>query len=357
MPVARWDNIESVAKGPGRARSKGQSQLLHGNGRAETERQDLLRRFTPTPYATDLRVMQRTLRLETNSRSLLALTLKFFERYQFGRAGQPEFLWRVVCESDPQVLSTAVQLSAFSDLGLRYVNIGQRGFLAVDLERREAMGFLANLFLEGEPKLRHCRSLDILFCMTAASLGLTALSGGCVGVKDRGVMIFGPPNSGKTTACYLAAKLGMEFHADQGVFLDMRGNVLRAWGDLFPAVFRPEALDFLPELRESVHFSTYVDLSFYYFDKSVLQSRWAKPVMPVCTLFLDRNTASEPQLTQISPEDASSRLRDCVLFEEDSRFDGQVEEAIGALGAKPSYNLKYDSNPKTAATFIRKMLP
>jgi hypothetical protein len=349
--------MESMVNSVRPTGSKSESQIFSGEARAETTRPDLLRRFTSTPHTTDLRLMQRSVRLETNSEELLALTKKFFERHQHGETGQPEFLWRVVCEPDARPQLTTVQLSAFSDAGLRYVNVEQRGFLAVDLDRCEAMGFLGNQFVEDEPRLRYNRPLDILFCMTAPSLGLTALSGGCVGVKDRGVMIFGPPNSGKTTACYLAAKLGMEFHADQGVFLDMRGNVLRAWGDLFPAVFRPEALDFLPELRESVHFSTYVDLSFYYFDKSVLQSRWAKPVMPVCTLFLDRNTASEPQLTQISPEDASSRLRDCVLFEEDSRFDGQVEEAIGALVAKPSYNLKYDSNPKTAATFIRKMLP
>ncbi|MGA7906269.1 MAG: hypothetical protein WCA16_02595, partial [Candidatus Sulfotelmatobacter sp.] len=203
--------------------------------------------------------MARTVRFETNTRAVLDLAVKFFERHQHGRAGEPEFLWRVVCESDPQVQSPDVQFSAFSDLGLRYVNIGHQGFLAVDLERREATGYLSSLFLEGEPRLRHCRSLDVLFCLTAPSLGLTALSGGCVGVEDRGIMIFGPPNSGKTTACYFAAKRGMEFHADQVVFLDTRGNLLRAWGDLLPAVFRPETLNFLPELQQSVRASSYAD--------------------------------------------------------------------------------------------------
>ena len=209
------------------------SGLCTGGARTETVRQDPLRRFMSTSQATDLRLMERTVRLETNREVVLALALKFFDRHQHGRAGRPDFLWRVVCDSDPQVQSTAVRLSAFSDLGLRYVNIGQRGFLAVDLERREAIGFLADQFFEGEPRLRDRPPLDILFCMTAASLGLTALSGGCVGVQDRGVMIFGPPNSGKTTACYLAAKLGMEFHADQVVFLDMSCELLRAWGDPF----------------------------------------------------------------------------------------------------------------------------
>jgi len=314
-------------------------------------------RFASLPHLTDLRLMQRAVRLETNSRALLALALKFFERHQHGRAAQPEFLWRIVCESDPEVQSTAVQFAAFSDLGLRYVNIGQKGFLAVDLEKREATGFLARLFLEGEPRFRHCRSLDILFCMSAASLGLTALSGGCVGLRDRGVMVFGPPNSGKTTACYLAAKLGgLEFHADQVVFLDTRGNLLRAWGDVLPAVFRPEALDFLPELRRSLRGSSYSDLSFYYFDKAALQAPRAFPVIPVCSLFLDRGTACEVQLKEIMREDAVSRLRDSLLFHEDPRFDAQITAALTALAGKPVYTLRYGDNPKIAATFIKKML-
>jgi hypothetical protein len=348
--------VKSLAKSVRPTRLEDQPRLVSGIAGTETKRPDLLRRFTSTSHATDLRLMQRTVRLETNSRAVLALALKFYERHQHGRAGQPEFLWRVVCESDPQVQSTAVQLSAFSDLGLRYVNVGQRGFLAIDLERREAMGFLADLFLEGEPRLRHRPPLDILFCMTAASLGLTALSGGCVAVKDHGIMIFGPPNSGKTTACYLAAKLGMEFHADQVVFLDMSRNLLRAWGDPFPAVFRPETLDFLPELRQFARRSTYADLSFYYFDKTPLQARRARPVIPVCSLFLDRGTTCEPQLTEITREYAVSRLRNCMLFNEDTRFDAQITAALNALATVPVYELQYGSDPKTAAGFIERLL-
>lgn len=175
-------------------------------------------------------------------------------------------------------------------------------------------------------------------------------------MKDRGVMIFGPPNSGKTTACYLAAKLGMEFHADQVVFLDTSGNLLRAWGDPFPAVFRPEALDFLPELRLSSRGSTYMDLPFYYFDKAPLQASRTCPVIPVCSLFLDRGTAFEPQLKEIRREDAVSRLLDCILFHEDPRFDAQITAALNALTRAPVYELRYDSDPKTAAVFIEKLL-
>jgi hypothetical protein len=335
---------------------EGGSPAIYENNWPAPERQDMLRRFTATPYQFDLQLMQRTVRLETNSQPMLALAQRFFERHQYGRSRAPEFSWRIVCETDPQVLSSDPPLIAFSDLGLRYVNVGQRGFLAVDLEKREAAGFLADLFIDGGPGFRNHRPLDLLFSMTAPSLGLTALSGGCVGVRDRGVLVFGPPNSGKTTACYLAAKRGMKFHADQAVFLDMRGDRLRAWGDLFPAVFRPETLKFLPELQGATRPSSHAGLSFYYFDKAPLQSHQARPVSPVCSVFLERGTTSEPQLKEIVGDEAVSWLRDCLLFKEDAQFEPQITAALSALGSQPVYSLQYDRDPKTAAAYLEKLL-
>ena len=327
------------------------------NAYSTPKRQDLLRRFAPTPHAADLQLMQRTVRLETNSKAVLELARRFFERHQHGTAGKPDFLWRIICEPDPQVQSTDVPLSAFSDLGLRYVNIGERGFLAVDFESREAAAYLSDRFVKGDMRFRHRPPLDILFCMTAASLGLVPLSGACVGVKDRGVLIFGPPNSGKTTASYLAAKQrGMEFHADQVVFLDANCNASRAWGDPFPAVFRPETIEFLPELRPGARSSTYADLSFYYFDKSPLQSGRTRPVTPVGALFLNRGAAREAELKEITPEEAVLRLSDCLLFNEDARFDTQITSAFTALASRPIYDLRYGNDPKMAADVIEEML-
>jgi hypothetical protein len=350
------DNIETAAKFAQRGGAKDDSQSLR-RGRGAPPRPDLLRRFSSTPLAANLRLMGRTVRIETNDDAVLELAWKFFERYQDGTPGAPEFTWRLISEPDPKAQSAVVHVSAFSDPGLQYVNIGQGNFLAVDLDRREAIGFLSESFFQDEPRFRHRPPLDILFCMSAASLGVVALSGSCASLNDRGVLVFGPPNSGKSTTSYLAAKLGLEFQADQVVFLDMSGGPLRAWGDPFPAVFRPQTLEYLPELGESAHLSTYAELSFYYLDKSSLQPRWAKPVIPVCSIFLDRSLAGEPELTQVSREDAARRLRVYMLFEEDSRFDAQVDDAINALAAKPAYNLQYDSNPQIAAAFIRKVLP
>ena len=95
--------MEGIAKNVRPARSKRPSQLFSAKAGTDAARQDLLRRFTPTPHSTDLQLMHRTVRLETNNEAMLTLALNFFERHQHGKSGPPEFLWRIVCESDPRV--------------------------------------------------------------------------------------------------------------------------------------------------------------------------------------------------------------------------------------------------------------
>lgn len=317
-------------------------------------RPDPMHRFSKTPHAVRLSLMGRTVSLETNDTAVIELARAFFERHRITAAGHDEFLWRIVTEPDPRVQSTDVPLSAFSSSGIRYVSFGHRGFLAVDLARREAIGFAPSIFFQAEQS-RNSRLFDILFCLTAPSLGLTAMSGGCVALENRGVMVFGPPNSGKTTACYLAARSGLEFHADQGVFLDTRGGDLTGWGDLFPAVFRPESLRYLPELSEITRRSSHVGLEFHYLDKGPMQRLPAHSVAPECCVFLDRSArASRPE--KMTREQTLSRLENYVLFPEDCMFCEQVTKSLQLLAEKPAYSLQYGSDPEAASAFIVKLL-
>ncbi len=223
-----------------------------GAAEGSDHRKDPLRRFHATPYSTNLQLMERNIRLETNDPQAIDIALKFFHRHQHGpSAEEPDFLWRIVHESDARVQLTGSPVSAFSRGGIRYATAGHGGFIGVDLDRRQATAYLSKPFLDWDFSSTHRAPFDLLFSLCAASLGLSVLSGGCVGSNGRAVMVFGPPNSGKTTACYLAARMHMEFYADQAVFLDTSTGQLRAWGDFLPAVFRPETLEYRPELREA----------------------------------------------------------------------------------------------------------
>ena len=124
MPIVKMDKIKPAADGEPVVRSRAYSALTNGNGHPSPERQDLLRRFTCTPYAIDLRLMQRTVRVETNEKKLLDLCRQFFKAHQHGSVGAPQFGWRIVCESDPRVESTAVPLSAQAQKAVAAVSHG-----------------------------------------------------------------------------------------------------------------------------------------------------------------------------------------------------------------------------------------
>jgi hypothetical protein len=329
---------------------------ITGSLSRESRRKDLLRRFTPTPYSVDLLVMGRTVRLETNSLTVVENALEFFARHQGAPPGDPEFLWRLVSQEDPQMERAGVALSAFSDRGLRFANIGQRSFLAVDLEAREGIGFIAEPLVEREPRL-HCRSVfDTLFCMSAAGLGLVPLSAACVGIGGKGLLLFGPPNSGKTTVSYLAATLGLEFHADQAVFLETEAGHLRVWGDLLPAIFRPESLQFLPELEAATRRFSYPGLTVCYLPKRPFQAPKAHSVAPVCSVFLDRHGASSPTLSPIACPDWSRRLAENMLFKDYGLLAQQSAMLFPAFEKLPAYHLAYGSDPATATFLVRKLL-
>ncbi|HXO30969.1 MAG TPA: hypothetical protein VN901_01305 [Candidatus Acidoferrales bacterium] len=323
---------------------------------AERIRQDLLRRFTPTPYGVDLLVMARTVRLESNSLAVVESAVEFFARHQGMSPAGPEFLWRIVSQENPQMEPVGVALSAFSDRGLRFANIEQSSFLAVDLEAREGIGFVSERLVEGEPR-QTCRSIfDTLYCMSAGSLGIVPLSAACVGLGEKGLLILGPPNSGKTTASYLAAKLGLEFHSDQAVFSEIEGGRLRVWGDLLPAIFRLQSLASLPELLPGTRRFSYPGLTVCYLPKRPFQAPMAHSVAPVGCVFLERQSATMPSLSPIAGMDLSRRIADSFLFKEDDRFAQQSEMVIRALEKLPAYHLAYGSDPATTVPLLQKVL-
>jgi len=318
-------------------------------------RQDTIRRFVATPYTAALPLMGRTLLLETNDVRILEHTAKLFANYPGSPDGRPEFRWRIVVQSHPQMSPPWPRRSAFSDHGLRFAEFGQSNFLAVDLDAREGIAFLAERLAKDELGLTS-PFLDNMFCMSAGSLGLVSLRANSVSLGPKSLLVFGPPNSGKTTASYVAAKLGLEFHADEGVFVELKAGTLHAWGGFWPAAFRPETLQFLPELQGCTRPFSYRDFTFYHVEKPRSQANQAGRVTPVCCVFLERQSADVPCLSPLARVELSGRLAEDVLFKDDDRFAQQHAAVLNALERLPAYRLAYGSDPAVAATFFRRIL-
>lgn len=301
--------------------------------------------------------MGHVLRLETDSKKILDYIGALFSAYPSPRSNRsPEFRWRILMQSELPMHPPWPERSAFSYEGLRCIEFGQRNFLAVDLDIREGVAFLAEGLAEDGLGLTS-PFLDNLFCMTAASLGLTAISAACVGLGDAGLLVMGSPNSGKTTASYIAARNGLEYHADRALFVEQTGRALIAWGDFWPAAFRPETVQFLPELATSARLFHYSKFSFYYLDKRAFQAVPLHPTIPTCCVFLERShTTAEPRLTDVPRTEFARRVAGMATFQDDARFEAQRAAVFTALEALPAYDLTYGADPAIAANIFPDLL-
>jgi hypothetical protein len=317
---------------------------------------DIFRRFTPTGLRTDFAAMGRRLRLETNSPTVLSHVRNAFRRYRKDEKGESiEFLWRIVSDPSSGLQPPLSNRIGFSDGGLRLVNLNQRAFLAVDLDAREAIAFLSPELCEDEMGF-YCPVLSDLFDLSSAGLGLTEIMAGCVAIEGRGLLVFGSPRSGKTTAGYYSSKVGLEFHADQVTCLELINNELRAWGQFWPAAFRPETLQFLPEIEGQTCPFRYRDFTLLCLDNSAFLPPQASSVSPRACVFLDRCVADSPRLTRIGKEELTPLLFSSLPFFEDERFEPQRREVVHCLADVPAYHLAYAEDPCSAAELFPTLL-
>ncbi len=340
----------------GRATANDTITIVSEPAAVKAVRQDPLRRFTPTPFVANLPLLGKTVRFATDGSEVFRRTLRAFERYGGTPVSRPDFLWRIINEPRAPMQPPWPERSAFSDDGLRYINIGQRSFVAVDLDAREGVGFLAEGLAADEAGFATFFLDDVLY-LTAGILGFVALSSACVALGEKGLMVFGPPNSGKTTSCYLAKKFGLEFLADQAVFLEIAAKKLCAWGDRLPGAFRPETIQFLPELEALALPLRYRDLTFLHLPTDRFPT-WARtrPVNPAGCVFLGRGESSAPHLVPLGGGEFRRRLAASLPFQDDPRFAHRRAEVFKALEKVPAYHLAFGSDPAAAARFFPSLL-
>jgi hypothetical protein len=321
----------------------------------DSQRQDPLRRLRPTPFVADLPLLERVIRFETNSLTILNRTRDLCARFPTAPHRPPDFLWRIVVDSSQPAEPPWPELSAFSDEGLRFMSFGHRNFIALDLPAKEAIGYLAE-GLSADRAGFVSPFLNTLFVMTAGALRLTPLAGACVTMGRAGLVVLGQPNSGKTTASYLTARLGLEFYSDATIYLDFDHGNLRLWGDFSPACFRTETATYLPEIKSLGCPYRYRDLNFLYVEEGTSIPCNGHPVVPVACIFLKRAVASTPRFTKLNHAQSMARLAEYLAFQDDECFEPQHSAALAALARLPAYRLAYGTDPAVAATFLRNIL-
>lgn len=321
----------------------------------EAPYQDPLRRFRATPLGSEVLLTGRVIRLETDSPTVLTHACRVLNCLE-GVGGRPsQFLWKIVTEPGEETSPSWPAMTAFSEKEVRYINLGQRSFVAVDLQAREAVGVIPEHLASDEPGFSSV-FLASMFYLTAPALGLVPVSAACVANGGNGLLLFGPPNNGKTTSIYRSTKRGLVFHADQASFLELETGKLRAWGDFWPAAFRPETAQFLPELSILSRSFSYRDRTFLCLDKAVAPPSKARSVIPVACIFLERRAGTSPKLIPLSHQEAGGRFVPRAPFRDDAGSECDREEVYRALRSLPAYRLLYGDDPSEAVVFFQSVL-
>ncbi len=318
-------------------------------------RNDPLRRFTPTPLCADFRLMRRHIRVETNSSLAMEYTCRALDCFGPAATTLPDFVWRIITDPNSHLAPPWPEMNAFSDRQRRYMNLGQRSFIAVDLSCREAVVFISEGLVRDEAGFASIVLASLLY-LCAGTLGLTAISAACIASEGKGLLLLGIPRSGKTTSCYLARNQGYEFHADQAVFLESEHGILTAWGDFWPAAFHAEASTFKPVLAERGRQFVHRSASYVCMDKNSSPNAVAYSVVPTACIFLERAAADPPKLIPLSARDFARLLDQSVPFKDDSGHQESSLEVRRALGKLPAFRLLYDNNPSTLTPFFHSLL-
>ena len=316
---------------------------------------DILRRFTPTQLVADLRAMGRTIRLQTNSPSILQQVGKAFDRYAPTLSGQGEFLWRLVVENDAGLHPPWPAFSGISADGLHLLNIGQNSFFGVDPKARTAVGFAAEELVNDDLGFETL-FLSGLFTTTAESLGLTALSAACVGLGEKGLVVLGPPQSGKTMCCFAASTRGLQFHSDQVVFLDLVGGELRAWGDFWPLTFYPEATRLFPELEASAQPLQCGESTLLCLDKGTIPGTESHSILPSCCVVLTKPAERIAKMRTLGRLEWEAMIRQNCLLRDSARLGAEFAEVLRLLGNLPAYQLAHGGDPISAVELFRSIL-
>ena len=316
---------------------------------------DPLRRATPLNHTLPISVMGRSGSLATNSMAILESARKLFPKQETPGDAPSKFMWRIVSEMDGKASPPWPSSAAFSFGALRFVNIGQRGFVAANLETAEAVGFISESLAQDEPGFATV-FLATLFYLTAPILGLAPLKAGCVSKEGRGLLLLGPSRSGKTSCAYASSKLGLEFHADMASFLELRDDEVRAWGEFWPALFREETARIYPELKFLGRRLEHESETFIALDKSLLCRQPARPVTLALAVVLERGTHESPRMTRLSPREYWDVLQASPPYEEQGSFKDHQEQLLTKLARIPAYKLTYGNDSAEAAMFCRSLL-
>jgi hypothetical protein len=202
------------------------------------------------------RVLGARVEFTSNSRDLLTIAQEAFARVpqhrwsrEAGRTLRISLQHVREPESSPRAKPPRPVLT--SGAGLLCAHIDSNNFVIVDPRAASALVQIGGSMLRHRPLARYEMIEFAAIMLAMREQGLVGLHAGCVGTRGRGVLLLGASGAGKSTLTLNAALDGLEFLAEDSVFV--QPATLRATGLSAYTHARDEALGLIahPGLRRA----------------------------------------------------------------------------------------------------------
>lgn len=312
---------------------------------------DLLRRFTPTPLTADLRVMRRRIRLETNSDTLRQRMLCPFDGSADSRSVETEFLWRLVAEDSAHFGARWPELNAFTDGTLSVVNVEHAGFIALDRDVREAVGFIPQELVRDASGFERCFLLTLV-TLTAPALGLVPVNAACLARSGQGVLIFGRQEHLKIAFDHWVLEL--EPRAEGMVFLEATDG-LQAWGEFVPRSPHDEIERPFADLSRAVSSSAKKVMARVDDGRPVRSAPWQQAVSVVSCVSVEEDAGTRLP-ARLQPSEVAARLETAVVVVGSKDSQSSAALICQALARLPAYRLSSRAYVGDATVLFHKLL-
>ena len=293
----------------------------------------------PLPLATTLHPMGYPVRIETNSRHVIAAAEEVWNDFTCARQTPPLKVRIAVNNSrsrirrQPPMLRGQDHLVAFT--------ISPEDYAIADLSRGFIFGWVTEVTVSRHSWFRY-HLLEPLVYLVLQSLYFTPVHAAAIALRGSALLLCGDSGAGKTCLAYACAKRGWTYVADDAVGIDRKREEPVAIGRPHHLRFRSSASELFPELAaypSVVRPNGKPDLEV---GSGALGLSIASEARIAALAFLQRSSSGATRVEPLPTETAFDHLQEVICVGEES-VRREHRDRLRTLAQLPTFLLQYST--------------